>query len=571
MTHNTLKPSQIEISKDNPRKAFDDQSIHGLAQSIKMEGLLQNLVVAKPKGKKKKHTIICGERRFRAISFLIENGDLPNDHPIPVEIKDGLSHDEILRMATMENMQRESLSPLEEAEAITMLIHDGKTLDDILSETGLSESTVKRRLVLMNLSNASKQALENGELSLSKAEVMSMASHEDQDDMLHIATGTFYDAQGLKDRLVGRRPTLAMAIFDKGLYTGRLTHDLLAEEDETYFDDVDQFYDLQKAAAEALVLEYQDKADWAELMEGYFHSWEYKQAPEGEISGVIVSLTPRGAVEVHTGLIKANANQTTAEQLKKPQATYSTPLVRYFAMHKSIALQATLLDNPRTMKELIVANKLAGFMHTAHGYLQYFRGEEYIPPALRRINEVAQNLYALFAVTEDVVSWEDFNTLFSSSEVAYEHVKSLTDSELESVLLFLHAVEFGQEFVDRLDTNADSLFNKVACDLDIDMRGFWFPDEPFLKRRNKEQLVKIIEESGNNKAISNAMAYKKGELVYAIMQRFKSAHDKQNPDEADQTTKAWLPEAMAFPAIDPDAPQANIEEYTEDKCLAEAA
>lgn len=122
MTTTTLKSSQIEISKENPRKNFDDATIEGLAQSIKTEGLLQNLVVAKPKGKKKKHPIICGERRFRAIQYLIEKGDLPKDYEIAVEIKEGLSDEEILRMATMENMQREDLSPLEEAEAIRMLV-----------------------------------------------------------------------------------------------------------------------------------------------------------------------------------------------------------------------------------------------------------------------------------------------------------------------------------------------------------------------------------------------------------------------------------------------------------------
>ena len=568
MTHNTLKLSQIEISKDNPRKIFDDQSIHGLAQSIKMEGLLQNLVVAKPKGKKKKHAIICGERRFRALSFLIENGDLPKDHPIPVEIKENLNTEDILRMATMENMQRENLTPLEEAEAITMLIHAGKKLDDILSETGLSESTVKRRLVLKGLSALAKQALINGEITLSKAEVLSMAGHDEQDKLLHVASSSYFDADALKSRILGRRPTLAMALFDKVLYTGRLTHDLLAEEDETYFDDVEQFYELQKNAAAALVEEHKANAAWSELLEGYFSSWEYKEASDEEAGGVVVELTPHGAVSVHKGLVKANADKETTEALKKPQPTYSTPLVRYVAMHKSIAVQAKLLDNPRTMKELMVAEKLTNFKNITHGYLQYFSSEESTPPALLRINEAAQSIYALFAVTEDNVTWEDFNTLFYSREKAYDHAKSLTDDELETVMLFLCALEFGQEYVDRLDTNQDSLFNKVAADVEVDMREFWRPDEPFLKRRNKEQLEKIIKESGNSQKISNAKAYKKGELVDTIVKRFMSAHKNQTPDEVDQLTRAWLPEIMEFPAIDPDQP---LEEFTDSTPLKDAA
>ena len=82
MTYTKLPITKIQISEANPRKAFDEDSILGLAQSIKTDGLLQNLIVGKAKGKKKLHPIICGERRFRAISHLVENGDLPKDYEV---------------------------------------------------------------------------------------------------------------------------------------------------------------------------------------------------------------------------------------------------------------------------------------------------------------------------------------------------------------------------------------------------------------------------------------------------------------------------------------------------------
>ena len=82
MTYTKLPITKIQISEANPRKAFDEVSILGLAQSIKTDGLLQNLIVGKAKGKKKLHPIICGERRFRAISHLVENGDLPKDYEV---------------------------------------------------------------------------------------------------------------------------------------------------------------------------------------------------------------------------------------------------------------------------------------------------------------------------------------------------------------------------------------------------------------------------------------------------------------------------------------------------------
>ena len=251
MSLQTLTHAQIEASAGNPRKNFDDAAIAALAQSIKTDGLLQNLVVAKPKGRKKKHPIIAGERRFRALGLLIEQDDLPQDYSIAVEIKDGLSEEEILRMATMENMQREDLSPLEEAAAIKMLVQDGEKLDDIVAKTGLTVSTIRRRLVLTNLSDNVKEALAAGEITLSKAEALSIGSHEEQNGLLDMAKGDYYDADDLKDRLVGELPALSMAIFDKAQYTGDYTKDLLAKEDATYFNDVEQFFELQKAAAES--------------------------------------------------------------------------------------------------------------------------------------------------------------------------------------------------------------------------------------------------------------------------------------------------------------------------------
>jgi len=122
MTLQTITLSQLEASAGNPRKAFDDTSIIGLTQSIKADGLLQNLVVAKPKGRAKKFTIISGERRFRAMQYLFSQGEISQDFIIPVEVKENLTDEEILRIATIENVQRENLSPLEEATAIKVSI-----------------------------------------------------------------------------------------------------------------------------------------------------------------------------------------------------------------------------------------------------------------------------------------------------------------------------------------------------------------------------------------------------------------------------------------------------------------
>lgn len=577
MTIQTLTLSQIQPCAMNPRKFFNDTTIEELAQSIKTDGLLQNLVVLKPTGRAKKHTIIAGERRFRAISHLIEKGELDKDFPVRVEIKEGLTNDEALRIATVENVQRENLSPLEEADALAALVKNGEELDNIVAQTGLSVATIRRRLTLLTLSEKVKEALAEKKITLAQAEAISIGKHEDQDEVLDDVIGGYYTAPDeIKDKLVGELPTLSMAIFPQEQYTGTFTKDLLAEDDATYFDDVEQFETLQKQAAEEKVAEYAQTHEWAELQEGYsFSKWQYGEAEEGEKGGVVVFLKNSGDVEIHEGLIKTKAAASTTKALKaKEKDFYPTPLRRYMGMHKSLAVQAAILGNPRKAKEIVVCNKLAKFK--AHDCLQYFELEGVVPPALAVINQQAEILLSDMSIRpdEDKPVWKTLGYEFSADkELAYDVVKTLTDEQLESILLFLEVCEFGQDMVDRLDTHEDSLFNKVAKDLSVDMRDYWRPDEGFLKRRNKVQLQALMNESGASAKLASAAEYNKGELVKSLTKFFQSAKKAKKPTETDQKANDWLPEAMNFPAIDSDRKEPEMadtdEDFEDEECALE--
>lgn len=568
MTIQTLTHAQIQPSVLNPRKVFNDTTIEELAQSIKTDGLLQNLVVLKPKGKSKKHNILAGERRFRALSFLIEKGDLPQDFPISVEVKENLTEEEALRIATVENVQRENLSPLEEAHALSSLVKNGEELDNIVAQTGLSVATIRRRLMLLTLSDKVKEALSEKKITLSQAEALAIGKPEDQDEVLDdVIEGYYTTAEEIKDKLVGELPTLSMAIFPKEQYTGTFTKDLLAEDDATYFDDVEQFETLQKQAAEKLVTEYAQTRDWAVLEEGHrFNKWEYDEAEEGEKGGVVVFLSHSGDVTIHEGLIKTKATSSTANALKaKEKDFYPTPLRRYMGMHKSLAVQAALLGNPRKAKELAVCNKLARFK--SHDCLRYFEQEGVLPPALATINGQAELLLSdlNIQVSEDEPLWKTFGYHFDNDqEAAYDAIQSLTDEQIEAFLVFLEVCEFGQAFADRLDIHEGSLFNKIAKDLAVDMRDYWRPDEGFLKRRSKVQLQALMNESGASAKLASAAEYKKGELVKSLTKFFHSAKKAKRSTEDNLAVNNWLPEAMNFPAIDPDRKDTPVDEDFEE-------
>ena len=306
MTMQTVALSSLEPSRGNPRKTLDRRSLEGLAASIRNDGLLQNLVVSPLKGKGQYYRTVSGERRFRALKLLQQRGELDGDFAVPVEIRTRLSKDDSLRIATVENLQRQNLTPLEEAAALTKLIHKGATLDDVAARTGLSQTTIKRRLALNGLCDEAKAALAVGSINLSQAEAMTLGGDEAQRSILEeIERGSDFSGDEIKATLLDDRPTVAAAIFPIEQYTGTITTDLFAEDETSYFDDGEEFLRLQKEAVAQLVRHHEASAAWVELTEAYrIPDWHYRTAEEGETGGVLINLSPAGRVDIREGLVK---------------------------------------------------------------------------------------------------------------------------------------------------------------------------------------------------------------------------------------------------------------------------
>ncbi len=560
MTLQTVTLAQLEASAGNPRKAFDEISIIGLAQSIKADGLLQNLVVAKPKGRAKKFTIISGERRFRAMQHLLSQGEISQDFTVPVEVKENLTEEEILRIATIENVQRENLSPLEEATAIAALVQNGEKLDEIIAKTGLSVTTIKRRLSLLNLVDSAKEALANKEIDLSLAETLSIGTTEQQNELLEeVLNGWIDTVSDLKEKLVGNLPSVADAIFPKELYTGTYTTDLFSEDKTTFFNDVDEFMALQIAEAQKWAEDYRKTREWVEVIEGRFCSWQYEEAEEGQPCGTVISISNYGSVEVHDKLLKiSKVDADTSKVLKeKPVVTYPASLCRYMAMHKSVAVQAALIANPRKAMELAVIQKLSKYK--AHGLHKYFAKDETESPALRYVEEQASIVHETLKSCGFKKSEQGVLSFFDGEEKLYDVVIGLSDAQLTTTLLILSAMEFGQFSSDFLDTKASSLMNRFAVDMGINMQHSWWADEDFLRRRNKIQLQKIINDAGFSSQFANVGDYKKGEIVKKLAKLFAKSF-------ADHGQSQWIPEAMQFPAINPDKTQTDtdLEEFSDE-------
>lgn len=560
MSMQIVKLCDLKPPTANPRHVICQQTLEGLAESICHDGLLQNLVVSPIKGKNKGRVfrIISGERRFRALQLLAEKGDIDDEFQIPVEVRSHLSKDDVLRLATIENLQRENLPPLDEAKALAALIKNGEKLDEIASKTGLSVSTIKRRVVLNTLCESAQKALSDGAITLAQAEALTLGDEKAQQAILDdLARYGAMDADEIRDHLLDDRPTVAMAVFPVEDYTGTITTDLFAEGESSYFDDAEQFLELQKQAIASLAADYESKADWVEITNCYnIPDWQYEPANEDEQGGVLINLSPSGRVEIRAGLLRPEIDEQTRDQTAqhpaKHKAAYSAPVRRYIAWHKSIAVQEVLLADPRKAKEVAAVLKLQSFR--PHGALIGLSKQE-LPGKPYAVLEEQARLFADklgFEFDADEPLLEQFPPCFTEAEELYAAIKSLTDHELDQLTSLLTAFSFGQLHCDSLDVDA-SLFNQVATDLQIDMRNHWQPDGEFFSRRTRDQLIEIAKECGYADGVGTIGSFKKGELVTALVKHFSNAFAAAEPSAAQQKARDWLPGVMAFPAINPDA------------------
>ena len=123
---------------------------------------------------------VVGVGAHGAVGLKAERGDIEKDHPVPVEVRGDLSETDALRLATVENIQREQLAPMDEAEAFATLLGEGASLEDVAAKAGVSVLTVKRRVALASLSDEAKALVREGEFSLSVAEALTLGTHDQQ-------------------------------------------------------------------------------------------------------------------------------------------------------------------------------------------------------------------------------------------------------------------------------------------------------------------------------------------------------------------------------------------------------
>ncbi len=182
-----VKITMVEPNREQPRKNFDEDALQELADSIKQFGLLQPILV-QPRGDY--YEIVAGERRWRAAK-------LAGLKEVPVIIRN-LTEQEILEIALIENIQRENLNPIEEAQAYKKLLTEfNLKQDEVAERVSKSRAAVTNSMRLLKLSEEVQQMVISDMISTGHARAL--LAIEDPDEQYALAQRIFDEKLSVRD------------------------------------------------------------------------------------------------------------------------------------------------------------------------------------------------------------------------------------------------------------------------------------------------------------------------------------------------------------------------------------
>jgi len=384
----TARYDELTPSPLNPRTTFDEAKLDELAQSIAATGILQNLIarpIAEPANGVRLE-IVGGERRYRAVGRAIEAGTIPPEFEIPIKVRE-LTDVEVLKIAAVENLQRDDLHPMDEAEGYKKLVDAGETTETIAAAIGKTRRHVQLRLALVEkLDPTVRKAFREGEVSLASARILATADTKRQKEALgRIKKGYITTTSHLHRELRDELPKLGSNIFPIEDYTGGFAEHP-DDETERYFEDVAQFKRLQRKAITAKKKALEKAGVTVQVFDHskqeYFHRSYWDKTEDPALARTVIAIDWKYGVEIHESIAPDDEiRKKTAKTAKKKTAAGDDkpkPLSQAFtAAHydtahawRSELLQTAVAGDPKTAKILACLGLMG-----AGGNL-YFDGEQ---------------------------------------------------------------------------------------------------------------------------------------------------------------------------------------------------
>jgi len=525
-----LRLDQIEPSPLNPRKSFDPDGIAELAASIAAQGLLQNLVV-RPGSEPGRYSLIAGERRLRALRLLAERGEWEaGAATIPVRVIEADDADH-LALALLENLQRQDVNPMEEAEALAQLVALDPTRyapSQIAKAIGCSVRHIQQRLALVErLAPEAQQAMREGRISVTQARTLTMAPAVRQRELVEEITD-YPTVADLREAITAGMVPTTRAIFD---ITACPANEIVSSEEAhlSYFADKAAFLRRQHAAAIALANELRaTEWAWVRVVEsGTAEIWTYDHGPASRErgapaitrydladndrprAGAIVHYDPMdGRVELHLGLLlreeppPATNPPAPAVPLTAPDPTrpYTQGHLAHARRRKTRAMQAAVSHPPTAMRLVCLA--LLGGQEAVHlRATENGAEDDVVAPEAKAVIELLAGQY-LANVTQTGLAfdrWRGVYGLYRDEPAIWAGLIAMPDAEIERLFCALVALRIGT-FTDLMPRAGDPPV-ALAIGESLGLIGTEFDaglalDPADLDGIRKDQLVKLMREAG---------------------------------------------------------------------------
>ncbi|WP_439814007.1 ParB/RepB/Spo0J family partition protein [Zavarzinia sp. CC-PAN008] len=339
----------IRTSDYNPRKTFDLVTLTELAESINAHGLQQPLGV-RPAIQDGVYILVMGERRYRAIGMLLDDGRWPVDRPVTCIVQHPAGIAGHIEAALVENAQREDVAPLEEGEAFLALHQThGRTVAEIAASIGKTKRHVQLRMDLVSkLCDDAREGLRTGKLSLAHGRALCLAPQGEQKKLVKKILDKSPPTWAETGERLMQHIRFSLKPADHAPEGLRL--DVVEDPDtgERYVHG-DQLKAANKARAEAIRDDWRAQGKTAEIVD-YFSEFNFERCPPDE--AIVLHLDYFGSLTEHVGFRRKPQAQpdperearlkAEAERRHQDGAAFSAAMRLALAEHPQLAARALL-------------------------------------------------------------------------------------------------------------------------------------------------------------------------------------------------------------------------------------
>ena len=532
--------ANLAVSTANMRGVRKAPDLTNILPSVRARGVLVPLIV-RQNGSPETYEIVAGKRRYHAALVVAEETGISD--PLPCAIMAAGDDAAALEASLIENIARADPDEVTRWETFTRLVKEGRTPEDISNTFGLTALQVKRTLALGNLLPRIRNLYRAEKIDATTVRHLTLASKARQKEWLALLDDEDAHAPSgyrLKEWLFGGSSiSTSAALFDLAGYAGEIISDLFGED--SYFANVDQFWEAQRAAIEAKSESYREEG-WSDVVTlepgEHFHSWEHERAPKRKGGRVYIAIDHRGGVSFHEGYVtmKEARRIERGEPIgRPPRPELSAPLADYVNLHRHAAVAAKVAETPSVALRLMVAHAICGStLWRVERQSQSSRTDAITESVESSPSEGSTDFFRREALAMLGMDEEEPTVVGGGDHIVPLFVKllSLADKDVLAILAVVMAETL---------QSATTLIELLGSYLEVDMAQCWEADEALLDLiRDKEILGAVLADvAGADAAAANAKETGK-------VQRGVIADCLAGAGGRDKRT-GWVPRWMQFP------------------------